>query len=133
MILDMQLIGLVRVILQALALALFLYQMTLAVQKYMDFTTTIVEETKDISQAKLPSIMIKKQENDTEVEAKYMELGYTSSLEHLTGILDHLAYKVSWQVPGYNLEQILNYVHESYDNSSWTMRKILIEKRALFK
>ena len=131
--LDMQLIGLVRLILQTLALALFLYQMTLAVQKYMDFTTKIVEETKNISQAKLPSIMIIKQENKTEAEAKYRELGYTSAVELLSGISNPLAYNVSWEVSGHNLGEIVDSFFESYDNSSWTMRKILIKKRGFVK
>ena len=47
-----------RKFVQIAALAVFTYQMLLAFGKYLTFSSTTVEETKDIKDATLPSIFV---------------------------------------------------------------------------
>ena len=54
----MQLVRLLRHCIQAVALAIFAYQMIVAVDKYTTFSSVPTETTKDIADAKLPDIYI---------------------------------------------------------------------------
>ena len=54
----MKILIMVRKLLQIAALAIFSYQMVLAFGKYSAFSSTTVEETKDIRDAILPSIFV---------------------------------------------------------------------------
>ena len=54
----MKILTMVRKAVQLVALAIFSYQMVLAVGKYWTFSSTAVVETKDIKDAILPSIFV---------------------------------------------------------------------------
>ena len=54
----MQSVRLLRLCIQVVALAIFTYQMIVAVEKYATFSSVPTEETKDIADAKLPDIYL---------------------------------------------------------------------------
>ena len=54
----MKLPTMARRVVQVVALAVFTYQIVLAFEKYLTFSTTTVEEIKDIKDAILPSIFV---------------------------------------------------------------------------
>ena len=54
----MQSVRLLRLCIQAVALAIFAYQMIVALEKYATFSSVPTEETKDIANAKLPDIYL---------------------------------------------------------------------------
>ena len=54
----MRLLGLVRLSLQTLALAIFAYQLAEALQRYMSFSSIASVETTDIAAVQLPDIFV---------------------------------------------------------------------------
>ena len=100
----MKIVSMVRLVVQVAALAVFIYQMVLACGKYLTFRSTTVEETKNIQDAKLPSIFVcEKEENFSNVKARFQKHGYYWGLrDFLTGVLDNFRYAevkeyLSWQ------------------------------------
>ena len=68
----MQSVRLLRHCIQAVALAIFAYQMVVAVEKYVTFSSVPTEETKDIADAKLPDIYLCMEvQRDSEILKKH--------------------------------------------------------------
>ena len=87
---------LVRLTVQAAAFAIFVYQMVEAVDKFITFRTVPIEETKDISKTKLPTLMICKQFNYTKAAESMGKQGYYDQTDFLAGYLLDLGF-VSWE------------------------------------
>ena len=94
----MKIMNTVRYVFQVALLAVFSYQMVLAIGKYFSFATTTVEETKDIKDARLPSIFVCAGEQIYADKARFREHGYIYGLDdYLPGSLDMKDDVLTWE------------------------------------
>ena len=83
----MNTLKMLRHMVQMAAVAVFAYQMILAFEKYRAVSTTTVEETKDIKDAKLPSIFVCPKQY-VDIDSEFREHGYYYGLDDfLSGYL----------------------------------------------
>ena len=93
----MQATKLVRRVFQVLALLIFTYQMIEALRKYFNFSSIPSAETKDISEAKLPSIFLCLQDVGQRNFEAYRKNGYKSYNDFLFGSVNGSSDIVSWE------------------------------------
>ena len=94
----MQVTRMVRIFLQALALAIFTYQMIQAIEKYNTFQDLPSVESKDVSEARLPTIFICNKDVDVVQTGKFLENGYTSAMTNfLLGRVNGNTAILSWE------------------------------------
>ena len=93
----MNTLKMLRHMVQMAAVAVFAYQMILAFEKYRAVSTTTVEETKDIKDAKLPSIFVCPKQY-VDIDSEFREHGYYYGLDDfLSGYLKFKDNVLSWQ------------------------------------
>ena len=105
----MQSIRLARLLVQIVALAIFTYQMTVAVEKFFSFTTLPTEDTKDFSESKLPTLFVCPRKG----AQRFKNHGYSGYPKFLIGQVNNNTEFVSWE--GLNNLTYKNITRQMFD------------------
>ena len=94
---------------QIVALAIFTYQMTVAVEKFFSFTTLPTEEAKDFSESKLPTLFVCPRKG----AQRFKNHGYSGYPKFLIGQVNNNTEFVSWE--GLNNLTYKNITRQMFD------------------
>ena len=113
----MNLIMSMKQTLRVIALAIFTFQMILAIQKFLSLQTITASKTKSIDDTRQPEIFVcPKQRNFNSSRA--IELGYRfSAKDFLSGIVENSSDSLSWEGrDGMPYEEIIKELYPASDN-----------------